>query len=109
MTHNVSSWFIDQSFSKKPADMVRKFTIGNSDYSSRVMKWPTFKRKHDDIRPISLRVSLANADGVMNFIKDDKTIMENECAMSFGFTHPDSGDETVDMFSGKINKICYRK
>jgi len=108
MSHTVTSWFTAQSFSKTPAPIVRKFTIGSSDYSSRVMKWPSFTRSHNDIRPISLKMMLANADGGMNYLRSDKTLMENNCDVSFGFTHATSGDELIDMFSGKMSKLVFK-
>jgi len=104
---DVTTWYREQAHSRVPASIVRQFTLGDSDYSERVMRWPTVKQSWDDIRPMAFTVRLANDDGGMNFIRDDKVIMRNPVAFNFGFTHPDSGDETVTMFSGTVERVRY--
>ena len=59
MAYSVTSWFIDQT-QLKTASPVRKFTIAGSDYSSRVVKWPSIRRAYSDIRPVNISVDLAN-------------------------------------------------
>ena len=85
MAYNVSSNFILQSEQKSP-DVIRKFTIAGSDYSNYVLRWPKFKRKWDDIRPKTLSLKLANGDQGMNFVREDKTSMENECIIVSGLS-----------------------
>lgn len=84
MAYDVSSSFIAESRKKNPT-VVRKFTIANSDYSDRVLKWPSFSRQWDDIRPKTLQMKLANGDKGMNFMREDKTKMIGECLVLMGF------------------------
>ena len=84
MAYDVTSNFISQSRSKTPT-VYREFTIAGSDYSERLMKWPSFSRAWDDIRPKSLQLKLANGDQGMNFLRNDKTLMEGECKIKIGF------------------------
>ena len=84
MPFDVTSSFIHQSRSKSP-NIVRKFTIGSSDYSQYVDKWPKFKRRWDEIRPTNVMLTLANADNGLDFLRNDKTILQNQSLLSMGF------------------------
>lgn len=108
MGYDVTSWFIDQTlnFTTEPK---RVFMIGNSDYSERVVKWPTFEHKWDDVRPKLMNIELANADQAMNFFRQDKVTMVTSASVQIGYTHPTSGDELITMFSGMLRKVEYAK
>ena len=105
MPYNVTSSFIHQSRSKTPANLVRKFTIGSSDYSQFVNKWPKFKRRWDEIRPINVTLPLANANGTFGFLRTDKTNLQNQAVLSMGFN--DGGEEIIDIFAGTIRSVSY--
>ena len=85
--YNVSSYFLSQTLAAAP-QVVRKFTIGDSDYSARVVKWPKIKRKWNDIRPTSLTIGLINEDQAMNFLRQDPSNLRQECLVQLGFPHP---------------------
>jgi len=104
---DVTSWFQDQALSKT-LEPVRKFTIGSSDYSGFVMKWPKFRRTSNDIRPKNLTIQLANHNQDLNFFITDKTLLTTSYTIEMGFTHPTSGDELITMFSGKGQTVKYR-
>lgn len=108
MAYDVTSWFIDQTLELAPNNIVRKLIIGSSDYSERVTQWPSFKKSWNDIRPVSLTVTLANDDKALNFLRDDKTVLVSSATIQFGYTHPDSGDETIDLFTGTTDKVKYK-
>lgn len=109
MPYNVTSWFNEQTLLKTPNNLVRKFTIGTSDYSDRVIKWPTFKTSWNDIRPMKLKMLLANGDTGMNFLREDKTLLRQESKIEFGYTHATSGDELITLFSGTPERVRYSK
>jgi len=106
MTHDVTSWFIEQSESYA-SEPVRKFTLGSSDYSDYVIQWPTFRQTWNSIRPSTLSVKLANEEQAFNFMIDDLTVMSNEATLEMGYTHPTSGDELITLYSGKIERLKY--
>ncbi len=108
MAYQVTSWFVDQTAEKTSAPK-RVFTIGDSDYSGRVLRWPRLARSWNDIRPVALSIDLSNEDQEINFFKDDKTHLRSECKVSIGFTHPDSGDELIDVFTGRVDKVKYSR
>lgn len=89
MPYDVTSSFIARSRQRTP-DVVRQFTIASSDYSSRVLQWPKFSRVWDEIRPRTLRIQLANGDQGMNFLRDDKTLLENQATIKMGFGDVDT-------------------
>lgn len=108
MAYDVSSWFIDQLALKASAPK-RVFTIGASDYSDRVVKWPTFKRTANQIVASKAAIELANDDGQLNFFHEKLWTMANTCSVQVGFTHPDSGDELVSIYSGDVKEVKYPK
>lgn len=85
--YNVSSYFLAQTLAPSPR-VLRRFTIGDSDYSDRVQKWPKIRRKWNDIRPASLTIGLINEDQAMNFLRNDPTSLRSECRVKLGFNHP---------------------
>lgn len=109
MPFSVTSWFESQTLLQSPDNLVRKFYIGTSDYSEKVVKWPKFKKKWNDIRPITLNVQLANEDQEMNFMREDKTTMVQSCSLQIGYTHENSGDELITLFAGYSEKVKYRR
>jgi len=109
MAYDVTSWFVEQTLLKTPQNLVRKFTIGSSDYSERVITWPKFKTVWNDIRSTKLNVKLANQDAGMNFMREDKTLLRQNVKFEFGYTHPTSGDELITLFAGKSERVKYQK
>jgi len=106
MPFNVTSWFIEQTM-LKTSEPVRKFVIGNSDYSDYVLKWPKFKKQWDDIRPLNFTINLANEDQLFNFFIDNKTKLKNAVKLQMGYTHPTSGDELITLFAGETDYVKY--
>lgn len=104
MSHyDVSSWFVEQAQARS-SEPVRKLLIGNSDYSTRVLKWPTIKRDAEELKPQSITLELADEDSLFNFFRDNKLTLLNSVQVQFGFTHPSSGDELITVFSGTTRK-----
>lgn len=106
MPYNVTSWFIEQARTENPP-VKRTFTIGNSDYSSYVLKWPVISRRWDDLRPVNVTIDLSNEDQTFNFFRSDKTKLRATCEVKIGFTHPTSGDELISVFRGTSEKVNF--
>lgn len=106
MGYEVTSWFIDQ-LKLKASRPNRRFVIGSSDYSSRVLKWPTWQRTAKDIIASKTTVELANADGALNGFHERIWTMADTCALAVGFTHATSGAEWLTLFSGDIKEVKY--
>ena len=108
MSISVSSWFIDQlnSASSSPK---RTFSVGGSDYTSRVVKFPTVKRTAYDIRVSDVSISLANDDGHFNFFYANVYTTQKSANLQMGFTHSTSGDELIPVFTGYLKKVSYSK
>lgn len=108
MPYNVTSWFVDQGFSRNPP-VKRTFTIGSSDYSERVLRWPSFRQQWDDLRPVTLTVAMANEDQALNFFRTNKTTIRTSCTFKFGYTHATSGDELITLFVGDVLRVQFDK
>lgn len=104
MGYDVSSSWFEKANSKSPVGLERRFTIGTSDYSEFVGKWPTIKRDYDDVRPLSVSLTLPNVNGEFNFFKDDKVNMRQQCAFRFGFDA-----EFITPFSGTVKRVAYSR
>lgn len=83
----VSSDFQVETLKKKPT-LVRRYTMAGSDYSSRVLNWPTVSTAWDDMRPKTISLKLANGDGGLNYLRSDKTLMEAESQICLGYELP---------------------
>lgn len=106
MPFSVTSWFIEQAQSQHPP-IKRVFTIGGSDYSRYVKRWPSISVAWDDLRTISATISLANDEQTFNFFREDKVNMRKATAVKLGFTHPTSGDELVSVHLGTVERVSY--
>lgn len=103
---NVTSWFVDQ-LTAGGSSPIRTFTMGGSDYTTRVKKWGTIKRTALEVNPPELAMSLANNDGEFNNFYADRYTMVQSATLQIGFTHPTSGDEFLVVYSGYLKKIRY--
>lgn len=108
MPYNVTSWFVDQCAASAPP-VKRKFLLGSSDYSERVVSWPSISRTWNDVRPLTVSIGLANEDKLFNFFHSDKTNLRAAAKLQLGFTHPSSGDEMITLFSGAVKRVTYNK
>lgn len=106
MPYNVTSWFVDQCAVSAPL-VKRKFLLGSSDYSDRVINWPSISRTWNDVRPLTVSIGLANEDKLFNFFHLDKTNLRAAAELQLGFTHPSSGDEMITLFSGTAKRVSY--
>lgn len=86
MPFAVSSWFVDQAQRTNPDSLKRTFTIGTSDYSTYVTKWPAVARTWDNVSPVSVTINLANEGQTFNFFRTDKTNMRSSAEVKIGFT-----------------------
>lgn len=107
----VTSWFIDQ-LKAQVATPKRMFTLGGSDYSTRVLDWPNIERSGYEISMSTPRVTLTNADGYFNFFFQTLYSMaasgtQIPAVLKYGFTHPTSGDELIPIFTGQFKGISY--
>ena len=106
MAYSVSSWFIDQTV-KKATEPDRQFLIGTSDYSDRVVRYPSIKRTTKEIQSVNLNVSLVNVDGELNTFYSDTYSLPNTCQLKFGYTYPDSDTEYIILYTGFIKEVRY--
>lgn len=108
MAYSVTSWFIEQLALENPP-IVRKFTIAGSDYTDHVLRWPQVKSQWNEFRPNNVTLSLANEDGALSFFQRAKVNVRSDCEISFGFTHPSSGDEMLSILTGKVADVTFSK
>lgn len=127
MTIDVSSEFKGKLHSQS-LEVVRTFTIGSSDYSEHVLKWPKFRAAWDEVRPAQISMNLANEDQDFNFFRDDKTHLRDGCAIDVGVVEADdlltedgeqllteagqpliavTYNEEIKLFTGEIVKVRY--
>lgn len=104
MSYSVTSWFQAQ-LELYQSEPKRVLTIGGSDYSQYVLRWPAIRRSWQDVRPVGVTISLGNESQTFNFFRTDTVNMRKTCVVKFGFTHPTSGDELLTIYSGTVEKV----
>ncbi len=112
MPHSVSSDFLAEIETKNPL-VARKFTIGDSDYTDFVTRWPKITKKWNDIRPLNIAITLSNEDQTFDFFIDEPYKMANETKIEFGVpwsVESAAGtDEYLTLHEGKISNVKYGK
>lgn len=106
--YNATSWFENQLSANRVFDnMERRFLIGASDYTDRVISWPVVKRTVREFKSQRIKVKLSNHDGGLNYILDNYSTLQSSCTLQFGLTHPTSGTEYIDLYNGKVHRISF--
>lgn len=110
--YDVTSWFQAQMVDEWTTSPKRILEVGNSDYSDYVVKWPKIKRTGERILSTRLTIPLENVSGDLNdFYTNTYTIplsgAPRDVVLKMGFTHPDSGDELVTLFTGALKNVKY--
>lgn len=104
--HDVSSDFKLAMEGKSP-NIIRRFTIGTSDYSAFVIKWPKIGRKWNEIKPQRITINLANQNKTFNFFEGTPSEMNTNCLIDFGIEYAVGSEETINLFTGKINRMTF--
>lgn len=103
---SVSFWFLDQ-LNEQISEPIRVFTLAGSDHSSNVISWPKIRKKITDFKFKTANISLENVDGLYNeFIESIYTIPAT-CTLDIGFTHPESGDELLRLYTGYVERLSF--
>lgn len=102
MPYSVSSSFNYLRQQYAPAGFQRQFLIGSSDYTDKVLKWPSFTVKSDNPKPQTARVSLINLNDELGFFRNDPTNVRTDCVVKVGFN-----GELISLFTGKSSRVSY--
>lgn len=81
----VNSWFA-QRLRQNNTTPDRRFTIGSSDYSQYVLRWPTISDRWDEVRAANVSVNVSNADQTFNFFKENRVNLINDCEFSIVYS-----------------------
>ena len=90
MTLDISSYFYEVL--RDGGEINNQFTLGTSDYSDYVVKWPKIKRG-SELKSQTLSITLANGSGDLNPLYEDTYNSIIEAELSIGV--PGSGFDTV--------------
>lgn len=107
MPYSVSSGFGAKVLEKSPT-ILRKFLIGTSDYSAFVLKWPTIKRRWNEIKPQSITVNLSNHGKTFNFFKANPEILNTDATLQIGPQFAVGSEELINVFTGKVGRTLYK-
>ncbi|MEE8434651.1 MAG: hypothetical protein V3S64_07680, partial [bacterium] len=108
MSLNVSSWFIEKM--RAPiGSPIRRFTIGGSDYSATVIRWPSLGFRAGTIDLGTTVVVLGNVDNSLSFFVGCDHFLTTSCEITLGFSHPDSGEEAISLFMGTPSNLVFAR
>lgn len=63
----------------------RSMTIGGSDFSHLVTRWPAWNVRYDRVLPVRPTVELANGDGDLNFYRTNKSALKSTVQLHMGY------------------------
>jgi len=106
--HDMTSWF-QVKLEDSASEPIRKFTIGTSDYTDRVAKWPRIKRTMNDVKSLKVIMPVNNVDGHFNGFYEDVYTIPNTGTLQMGFTHPTSGNEFITLYIGFLKNVSYKE
>jgi hypothetical protein len=90
------------------------------DMSHRVLQWPTIRQRANRFQAAKLTLKIAATDDPaedlsylrMRFDSDSMMVAFQEgtkLTLDMGYVHPDSGPELINMFTGRIEALKWRK
>lgn len=108
MGYSVSSSFISK-LSDRGIQAKRRFMIGTSDYTHRVLKWPKISRTANEFTVATVNIPLANNGGEFNTFYAQRYTITADCTLAIGLTLSGSEDEYVTIYTGKMDTVRYPK
>lgn len=106
--YSVSSGFISTA-AQANAPWKRKFTLGGSDYSARVQKWPKVQRTWNAIKPGTVTIDLTNDDRAFNFFVSAPTNIKATGIVQLGFDYAVGSTEYITLFQGTVDAVQLRE
>ena len=106
--YSVSSGFYAK-VRERHVPIVRKFTIGSSDYTAFVLKggWPKITRNWNEIKPKSTSIKLANHGAAFNFLALNPAVLRAECRVQIGVQYAVGSEEVYPVFIGTMGRVTY--
>ncbi|HKI99956.1 MAG TPA: hypothetical protein VKB51_15885 [bacterium] len=108
MSLTVSSWFLAQSLARRAAPL-RRFTLGGSDYSDAVLRWPTLRFRADTIDLGTTTLQLTNIGRAFQAVVDCPALLTTSVELALGYAHPDSGPEYLSLFLGVPSHAAFER
>lgn len=106
MSLSVSSWFVDQ-MNSAVSQPLRYFTVGGSDYSKSVLRWPRIIYRADNIDLGTISIGVSNREREFQFFVDCTFFLTTSCSISLGYTHPLSGTEIISLYMGEPSGVTF--
>ena len=108
MPLNVTSWWIDQARKTASAPQ-RRLTIGGTDYSEQVLRWPELSYRDSAVDLGGANVTLANHQRDFQFFVDCDVHLVTSVGIELGWTHPQSGTEYASLFAGQPTTLNFEE
>lgn len=77
----------------------RSFTIGTSDYTDRVLRWPKITRAANRLKSTKIKIPLANTDGHFNNFYTNNYSIPNTCTLEC---------DSYTLYVGFLNDVQYQ-
>ena len=106
MSAQVSSWFVAQAAGQRALPQ-RRFTLGGSDYSDEVLRWPRLSYRAATVDLGTVTLALSNRRRAFQFFVDCDLALTSSGEVALGFTHPTSGEERLSLFVGAPSAVSF--
>lgn len=83
------------------AEPLRYLSIGGSDFSHLVTRWPEWNIRYDRVLPVRPQVEFTNAEGDLNFYRGNKSALRNQVLIQLGYHNEVSSiNQYLGLFEG---------
>lgn len=106
MSLEISSWF-SETLESGRVSLGRHFSIGGSDFSEKVLKWPNLVNRAGSLELGTVSLMLSNHDRAFDFFIHTPERLTSTCEIKLGLTHPESGEETISLYTGEPASLNY--
>ena len=105
--HDADSFFLSRQAETNPRSIVRQFTYANSEFSDRIIKYPSIKRNYVDVVGKGFTLQVENASKLMNELIEDRTSFKQDGAVFYGYQSTPSSSNVLQIGNGFLTNVNY--
>ena len=105
--HDADSFYLSKQSQTNPSSIVRQFTYNNSDFSDRIVRYPTLKQNYIDVVGPGFNVTVENASKLMNELIEDRTSFKRSGEVFYGYQSELNSANVLQLGAGFLTNVSY--
>ena len=105
--HDADSFYLSKQSQTNPSSIVRQFTYNNSDFSDRIVRYPTLRQNYVDVVGPGFNVVVENASKLMNELIEDRTAFKRPGEVFYGYQSEPSSVNRLQIGAGFLTNVSY--